>query len=326
MPEIDITRNVSRFVLKCAAGVAIMGAAVAGTAWYFAVEKNTTELYDAKVTGSYLSVKSRTAGTIEKLLVSDGQTVKAGEKVAEIKVKVTKEEIAELEKNVSVMEQNLRTLEQGIPVQKPVYVNSSGDGDKMAQMQHLYDVGAISAAELERAQAAYGGGRGEVVIETTYEPADESSLKQARRRLEQAKSALAQASGQHGATAVTTPVGGTALRLEIKEGNEVRPGQPVIAVGDVERLVLVAPVTEEKAARLSPGMYARFRLEGKDRSGVILSVEKAVPEGAKQSDTEGKVEAENFDPERNWRVTISLPREEGFWPHPGTTTTVKVSL
>ena len=36
--------------------------------------------------------------------------------------------------------------------------------------------------------------------------------------------------------------------------------------------------------------------------------------------------AENFDPERNWQVTISLPREDGFWPRPGTATTVKVSL
>lgn len=326
MPEIDITRNVSHFVLKCAAGLALMGAAVAGTAWYFAVEKNTTELYDARVTGSYLSVKSRTAGTVAKILVADGQPVKAGEKVAEIKVKVTKEEIAELEKNVSVMEQNLRTLEQGIPVQKPVYVNSSGDSEKLAQMQHLYEVGAISAAELERAQAAYGGGRGEVVIETTYEPADEAAMNQARRRLEQAKAVLAQATGQHGATAVTTPVGGTALRLELQEGGEVRPGQPIIAVGDVERLVLVAPVTEEKAASLTPGMYARYKLGGKERSGVILSVDQKEPATANKNDGQEPMEAETFDPERNWQVTISLPREDGFWPRPGTATTVKVSL
>ncbi|MDO4204575.1 MAG: HlyD family efflux transporter periplasmic adaptor subunit [Selenomonadaceae bacterium] len=326
MPEIDITRNVNRFVLKCAAGVAIMGAAVAGTAWYLAVGQHTTELYDARVTGSYLSVKSRTAGTVAKILVTDGQSVKAGEKVAEIKVKVTKEEIAELEKNVSVMEQNLRTLEQGVPVQKPVYVNGSGDSEKLAQMQHLYEVGAISAAELERAQSAYGGGRGEVVIETTYEPADEAALSQARRRLEQAKSVLAQANGQRGAAAVTTPIGGTALRLELQEGGDVRPGQPIIAVGDVERLVLVAPVTEEKAASLTPGMYASYKLGGKERSGVILSVEKAAEQTEKAKDGSEPIVQENFDPERNWRVTISLPREEGFWPRPGTTTTVKVSL
>lgn len=323
MPEIDISDKVRRFARKCAVGFGILFVGMAGTAWYLAMESRTTELYDARVTGSYLSVKSRTAGTVEKLLVSDGQLLKAGDKVAEIKVRVTPEEIAELEKNVTVMEQNLRTLEQGVPVQKPVYVSSGGDSGKLAQMEHLYEVGAISAAELAQARATYGGGRGEVVLETTYEPADENALNQARRRLEQARSVLEQAKGQQGATAVTTPVGGTALLLDLEAGSEVRPGQPVIAVGDVERLALVAPVTPEKAEKLTPGMYARYKLAGKERSGVILAVEKAEKTEEKSSEP---VDAENFDPERNWRVVISLPREEGFWPHPGTTTTVKISL
>lgn len=323
MLEIDISRNVRRFARRFAAGFGLLFVGVAGTAWYLAMESRTTELYDARVTGSYLSVKSWTAGTVEKLLVSDGQPLKAGDKVAEIRVRVTEEEIAELEKNVTVMEQNLRTLEQGVPVQKPVYADGAGDSEKMAQMQHLYEVGAISAAELAQARTVYGGGRGQVVMETTYEPADENTLKQARRRLEQARSALVQARGQRGATTVTTPVGGTALLLEVGAGSEVLPGQPIIAVGDVERLVLTAPVTPEKAGKLTPGMYARYKLAGKERSGVILAVEKS-------EKTEGKgpepADGENFYPERNWRVIISLPREEGFWPRPGAATTVKISL
>lgn len=322
MPEIDISQNVRRFARKCAVGFGLLFVGVAGAAWYLAVESRTTELYDARVTGSYLSVKSWTAGTVEKLLVSDGQSLKAGDKVAEIKVRVTEEEIAELEKNVTVMEQNLRTLEQGVPVQKPVYAEGAGDSEKMARMQHLYEVGAISAAELAQARAAYGG-RGQVVMETTYEPADENALKQARRRLEQARSALVQARSQRGATTVTTPVGGTALLLEVGAGSEVLPGQPVIAVGDVERLVLTAPVTPEKAGKLTPGMYARYKLAGKERSGVILSVEKSEKTEGNGSEP---VDGENFDPERNWRVIISLPREEGFWPRPGAATTVKISL
>lgn len=323
MLEIDISQNVRRFARRFAAGFGLLFIGVAGTAWYLAVASRTTELYDARVTGSYLSVKSWTAGTVEKLLVSDGQLLKAGDKVAEIKVRVTEEEIAELEKNVTVMEQNLRTLEQGVPMQKPVYADSAGDSEKMAQMQHLYEVGAISAAELAQARAAYGGGRGQVVMETTYEPADENTLKQARRRLEQARSALVQARSHLGATTVTTPVGGTALLLEVGAGSEVLPGQPIIAVGDVERLVLTAPVTPEKAGKLTPGMYARYKLAGKERSGVILAVEKSEKTEGNGSEP---VDGENFDPERSWRVIISLPREEGFWPRPGAATTVKISL
>lgn len=323
MSEIDISQNVSRFARKCAVGFGLLFIGVAGTAWYLAVGSRTTELYDARVTGSYLSVTSWTAGTVEKLLVSDGQRLKAGDKVAEIKVRVTEEEIAELEKNVTVMEQNLRTLEQGVPVQKPVYADSAGDSEKMTQMQHLYEVGAISAAELTKARSAYGGGRGQVVMETAYEPADENTLKQARRRLEQAQSALVQARSQLGATTVTTPIGGTAMLLEVGAGSEVLPGQPIIAVGDVERLVLMAPVTPEKAEKLTPGMYARYKLAGKERAGVILAVEKS--EKAEGKDPE-PVNGENFDPERNWRVIISLPREEGFRPRPGAVTTVKISL
>ena len=85
--------------------------------------------------------------------------MKQGQVLAKIKVKVSPEQIQQLESNLALSKRNLEELQAGVVTVQPVFGGGGADVEaartRYEKTQFLYDVGAVSAHERDMAEAAY---------------------------------------------------------------------------------------------------------------------------------------------------------------------------
>ena len=96
----------------------------------------------------------------------------------------------------------------------------------------------------------------------------EKVIQEAAQQLAAARADLSAAQAQLALTRITTPIGGTVVRLLVQPGQAVDPATIVAEVVDLTRLVVTASVTPEEAAGISVGNPVRiFADSGENETG-----------------------------------------------------------
>ena len=307
----------------------------AGAVWYYQQRHAVLVVTEAEVAGQVVHVRTKASGKITELLVTDGDVVKAGQVVARIAVRVSPEQIRQLEQNVTLTQRNLSELQAGVTVTQPVYDGGASAAavvqaaERLARMENLYAIGAVSARERDEAAADYEAAQamaqGSPSYQTVTHPASPEAIREAERQVRQAEAALAAARQESAATEVTAPVSGTVYLTEVTTDSEVRAGEIIVNIGDDDNLWIAAYVPPERRVDLRLGAYAAYRVEGRDFFGSVMDVEEPteVHEAAPQN-TEG-VQPDNPH-EGKLIVRISLPPQRDVLLRPGSRASVRISL
>ncbi|MCR5559386.1 MAG: efflux RND transporter periplasmic adaptor subunit [Schwartzia sp.] len=327
--EVDISRTVNRFLKYGLVGLIAGAVLCSGIVWWYQSSHKVLTLVDAAVVGNAVGVRSRANGTITTILVKDGESVKTGQSLANIEVKVSEEQIKQLAQSVELAKQNLAQVRQGTTVSRPVVIESGGSAQQAAQlerMEQLYAIGAVSARQLEEARAEYeaGASAGSVSYQTVHQPASEQAIRQAELTLRQAEAALLKAQEASQATEITAPVPGTVYLSEMKSGDEVRAGQVILSIGNSESFWIEAYVDPAKEELFKLGQYVSYTVGGKTFDGTIADIEQ--PKGKTESNagTEG-VNPNDIHADK-LTIRIALPEKWDAVFRPQARAVVKVNL
>ncbi len=330
--EVDISDK-AHAVIKYGLAVLLLAAFLcAGLVWLYQSSHRTLSIVEAEVAGHVVQARALAAGTITEILVGDGEQVKQGQVLATIKVKVSPEQIQQLEANLALSKRNLEELQAGIVTVQPVFGGGSGaDVDaartRYEKTQFLFDVGAVSAHERDAAEAAYQEAlSGGVSYQTVTRPSSPEAISRAEVQVRQAEAALASAQQASGATELFAPVEGIMYLTEVKEGSEVRPGEPVFRIASIGELWIEAYAAKDYEDLIHVGQTAYYTLDGHEFLASVAEIHD-------MSEVEQKDAAKGTEGTRpdsphagQLQIRVSIPSQEGVQIRPAMRTTVKVLL
>jgi membrane fusion protein (multidrug efflux system) len=123
---------------------------------------------------------------------------------------------------------------------------------------------AQAARQREAAEAALGDARsrrGELTIRSAEAASAEAEMAEARAALREAELNLEY-------TTITAPVAGRVTRRTVEVGQTVQPGQPLLAVVDVDNVWVIANYKETQLSHVRPGQPAEIRVD--THPGLVL--------------------------------------------------------
>lgn len=250
-------------------------------------DANRQSTDDAYVRADFTLVAPRVNGQIARVLVDDGETVQAGQLLAEIddrdlRVAVQSAQAetgaaqaaieslkATIKRNASTIQQAqaaVRSDEASIALAKANaerYRNLSTDGSGTRQEAQNADAQLqVHLAALDRDKAGVEAARQQTSIL-------EADLKKAESSLERAKAAQAVAELNLSYTKIIAPIDGTVARRSVRKGAFVTTGAPLLALVPLDKVYIEANYRETQLARIRPGQAVAIRVD--TLPGVVLS-------------------------------------------------------
>ncbi|WP_297965998.1 HlyD family secretion protein [uncultured Anaerovibrio sp.] len=287
MAEIDVTGK-AKFIIKYGlAGIVALTLLCSSLVWYILYCWGNLDIYDARIVGNMVGARAGAPGTVTEIMVKNGDMVKAGDIIARIKVKVTEEQIRQMEQTLLLSEKNLEKIRQGVVVQLPRVVESGGGvssaeidnaKSKLDQMNRLYEMGAVSGVQRDEAEAQYqaalasGSTSTSVVYESSYQPANQEAVKRAELQVNQARMALEEAKTTSSATEITAPVDGVVYLNDIEQGSEIKAGDVVAHVGNDSDIWVEAYLNPDEMEYAGVGQLAYFFVDRRKYNGTIVEV------------------------------------------------------
>lgn len=322
MAEVDISNKVKNLIKFGIPTLILIAVATASIVWYVMYGWGDMTVREAMVSSNMVGVRTRISGSVEEILVEDGQQVEAGTVIARMKVNVTEEQVKQLEQNLALSQRNLEQIKKGITVSKPRTTMAASGGStsqadvaraksRMDRMNQLYEMGAISAVKRDEAVAAYQtaladsavSSQPSVSIETTVQPANPDVIKQAELQVKQAQAALAAAKNSSAANEIVAPVSGVVYLGDLAEGAELNAGDVVARIGSSADVWVEAYIDAVQSEKLQLGEMVTYYIDRQKYEGLITDIVMPQQE-MDQSNTEGGYVNEHGD---KVVVKISIP-------------------
>jgi membrane fusion protein, multidrug efflux system len=278
------TRSPSK-MFRVAAVVAVTGVVVWVCAG-FVSSTNTQSTNDAYITADFTLVAPRVAGQITDVLVSDNQSVKAGQLLvriddrdfraalmsAEADVEAAKASVAnfdaEIARQPSLVEQARATLRADDASIGFARANAS-------RYQDLSQTGAGTAQEQQQASSTLAAQLAQQSHDQAVLAATEQNLDVLRTQRDKAAGALARAGAtleqaklNLSYTEIRAPVDGKVGRRSARVGAFVTPGAPVLAIVPLSDAYVVANFQENQITTMRPGESVRVKVDS--LPGVVI--------------------------------------------------------
>lgn len=250
-------------------------------------DANQQSTDDAYVRADSTLVAPRVNGQIARVLVSDDETVKAGQLLAEIDDRDLRVAVQSAQAETSAAQAAIESLRATIKRQAATiqqaqaavrsdeasitlakanaerYRNLSADGSGTRQEAQNADAQLlVHKAALDRDKAGVEAARLQISIL-------EADLKKAESSLDRARAAQAVAELNLSYTKIIAPIDGTVARRSVREGAFVTTGAPLLAIVPLEKVYIEANFRETQLARIRPGQAVSIRVD--TLPGVVLS-------------------------------------------------------
>ena len=318
MQSIDLTAKIKRLICFGLPLLILISAVIGYAEFKYWHRNEVIRLDDAKVTGTMVSVRVLTKGKVKELLFDDGAQVQAGDVIARLEVSITDEEIKQLENTVQLAKNRYAELQAGqtvkVAVQRervvtpsPTYstptpsANLAKLEERANRMAELFEMGAVSAVERDKARRAYESALSEssssqpqqsesrVEYYTEYvvefRPTPPEVLAGAQQAIKQAELSLNVARQEARETEVVAPVSGT-IYYGVESEKDLEAGDSVARIGDNRELWVEAVVTEDVFDKIPLGKLAEFTIDGKKVFGTV--VEKIKPNITEATDEDNE--------------------------------------
>ncbi|NTW58695.1 MAG: HlyD family secretion protein [Nitrospirae bacterium] len=199
--------------------------AIGLTAGYFYNNYRTTHVStdDAFVDGNIHTIAARVSGNVRTVAVVDNQRVKQGDVLVELDPADYRSKAEAARATLELQKAILRLAESELKRAKALYEQDVSSAER-------YDK-AVSTAEISRAQ-----------------------VKLAEELLRQAELNLSY-------TRIMSPSDGFITKKSVQTGNQVKDGQPLMAVVELNNLYVVANYKETEMENIRPGMDVRITVD-----------------------------------------------------------------
>jgi len=262
---------------------------------------------DAFIEGRIHTIASRIPGTVTKVHVEANQMVKQGDTLVEVddadydaklneassSLGADRARLSEGNARVEVARKQLTELEHrlaasraGLALQEAV-LKQAGLDLKRARTLAKKDV--ISTERVEKAITAYDVAAAQVKASQDQVRQAESALETQRSVIRQAESFLVSQSAvikqreagaraaelQKGYTKILAPTDGYITKKSVEAGNQVQPGQPLMAVVPLDDIWIMANYKETQLAKVRAGQKVDIKVDtypGKTFSGKVESI------------------------------------------------------
>jgi membrane fusion protein, multidrug efflux system len=205
--------------------------------FYNSYRKTHVTTDDAFIEGNIHTISARVGGNVKTVAVTDNQQVKRGDLLVELDPADYRSKSEASRANLELQRATLRFAES-----------------ERKRAKALYDENVNSADRFDKAVSAH-----------------EIALAQVKLAEEQ----LRQAELNQGYTRIIAPAAGYITRKSVQTGNQVKDGQPLMAVVDLDTLYIVANYKETEMERLRPGQPVRITVDaypGKVFTGKVNSI------------------------------------------------------
>jgi len=262
---------------------------------------------DAFVDGRIHVVASKVQGTLKNIFVSDNIFVKKGDLLAEIdaidydtkvkeaesglnaersklaelrtKVDVAKKQILEMsyrvksaEAALEVQNANLRQAETDMRRAENLLKKDAISKERYDKTKTGYDVSAAQVnavtEQLKQAEASIET-QNAVIIQT------ESSLRSQESVIKQKEAVLSGAELNSGYAKLYAPADGYVTKKAVEPGNQIQPGQPLMAIVPLDDIWITANYKETQMEKIKPGQKVKIKVDtysGKSFEGKVESI------------------------------------------------------
>jgi len=215
-------------------------------------------------------------GRLSRMLVAEGDLVRAGDTVAVLESSTLPDDLAERRARVARAEAELRDLQLGARPEEIARAEAGLRGAAAAdhraardleRMEALGVADAVSRQEVDaaRAEAAAARGRKDAAEQTLHllrAGATRDELEGARSKLAEARAYLAQGEATDGELTLVAPVDGVVLPHYFRVGEVVEAGEPVITTADASHPWVRVYVNQRYVPSLRIGGAAEATLDG----------------------------------------------------------------
>lgn len=231
-------------------------------------------------------LRAAAPGFVRRLLVREGDQVRAGQTLAELDAGQAQAEVARAQAELEAAQAERQMVEGGGSAaelseteQKLREAQAARDeaARALAANERLLARNAIARTEVEQSRERLRQTEREVAFleqrsRRRFSPEDRE---RARARVQSGQAALAYARRQLAFTRVTAPIAGTVYSLPIRVGNFVPTGDLLARVGNLERVRVRVFVDEPELGRVAPGQAVHVTwnaLPGLEWKGTVEQV------------------------------------------------------
>lgn len=294
---------------KMALGVLVVFAIVSVLSVFFYLRYKNTHIStdDAFIEGRIHTIASRIPGTVTKVHVEANQMVKQGDVLVEVdeadydakfseassSLSADRARLSEGNARVEVARKQLTELEHrlaasrdGLALQEAVMKQAGFD---LKRARNLAEKDVIAKEKVEKAMTSYDVAVAQVKAAQDQVRQAESSLETQQAVIRQAESFLQSQSAvikqreagakvaelQKGYTKILAPTDGYITKKSVESGNQVQPGQPLMAVVPLDDIWIMANYKETQLAKVRVGQQVDIKVDtypGKTFSGKVESI------------------------------------------------------
>jgi HlyD family secretion protein len=211
-----------------------------------------------------VDIGSQIVGTVVKVPVEQGQTVKAGQTLILLEASEARAGVKQAEVAVAQAEARLRQLrELQLPVAgqnlRQAEVNFTNAQAQYDRNKRLYEEGFVGKSVLDDAQRNVDVARTQVEsarkqLETAQPTGSDYAM--ALTALEQARAGLQSAQAKLAYTTISAPWDGTLIAREVERGDVVQPGKVLMVLSPAGETQIVLQIDERNLSRLKLGQSA----------------------------------------------------------------------
>ena len=238
---------------------------VGATAWWYKIYTSYISTDDAYIEADRVAVGAKILGQIVKLHVDEGDTVRAGELLAELDSAELKARLeqsyameSQMEANIAQAKAKYQMDQKSIEIQQINLKTSKDDYDR-AVKQH--DGGVITEESFEHtrknyktAQAQFETAQQSVKVSHAQVATAEASLSNTEAQIKLIETQLAN-------TRIYSPVDGIVAKKWLLEGDITSPGQPIVTVTSTGLKWVTAYIEETKLNEISLNQAAEFTVD-----------------------------------------------------------------
>lgn len=265
----------------------------AGIFWWNQIKTYVTT-DNAKVTGDIVDISPKISGRLEKLLVKEGDHVKAGQVIARLDNDQYKTALKQAEAGLELARANYERLPEDIKslaagLQKAKEAEAAAQAQvesarialkdaerSLIQSETLFDAQAIAKENLLAAQSRYTTCRSALDAaeanaraaqaavadaQAKWEAAQKSGVRVALAQVKQAEAAYRLARLNYANSLIKSPINGRVIRISVAVGENVAVGQTLIQVCDLSSTWVTANIDENKISRIKVGQGVEVTLD-----------------------------------------------------------------
>jgi HlyD family secretion protein len=197
--------------------------------------------------------------TVRKVLVHEGDKVKAGQLLVQLEDVNARAEQAKAEASLKGAESEIQAAQTGATSNTAQLDKARAEVESarrnLEALQRLQQNGAASAAEVQSAQTRLDTAQADLrALQSKANPrAAQTDVARARAQQDEARAALTAAGEMIRDTNIRAPRAGVVYSLPVHNGQFVQAGDLIVAVADLSEVQVRAFVDEPEIGKLSPG-------------------------------------------------------------------------